>query len=407
MSPETMVHQCPLKDLIMLMHKADPIYTSCIEQFWTTAKAKNINGEAQIHAKVDGKKVIISKASIRRDLSVPIEHVVDEAVNEKMDDSLERATTTRLVVEHDRGNISKTQSKETPNEPSSLRTSSGGGPMHQDTIGDTIAQTRLYNVGLSARVESPVDEARLNEEDAFKQGRISDIDANQDIYLVNVHRDEDIFAADKEVGVVIEVNVASITTPDKGKGIMVEEPVKLKKKYQILFDEEVARKLQEQNYKKDRLVGERTRQEKEANNAEKEKLFMELLKKRRKFFAAKRVDEKRNKPPTKAQQRSLSSTYLKNMDGWKTKALKGKSFVEIQKLFNKSMARINNFVDFRTKLVEESTKKDKEETVQESSLKRVGDGLEQKNLRSRRRRMRMNLQSLRDVWKQFQMMEMM
>nr|GFD25239.1 hypothetical protein [Tanacetum cinerariifolium] len=37
-----------------------------MEQFWTTAKAKNINGEAQIHAKVDGKKVIISEATIRR-----------------------------------------------------------------------------------------------------------------------------------------------------------------------------------------------------------------------------------------------------------------------------------------------------------------------------------------------------
>nr|GEY29223.1 copia protein [Tanacetum cinerariifolium] len=34
----------------------------------TTTKAKNINGEAQIHAKVDGKKVIISEALIRRDL---------------------------------------------------------------------------------------------------------------------------------------------------------------------------------------------------------------------------------------------------------------------------------------------------------------------------------------------------
>nr|GEX98411.1 retrovirus-related Pol polyprotein from transposon TNT 1-94 [Tanacetum cinerariifolium] len=44
------------------------IYTSYIEQFCTTTKAKNINGEAQIHAKVDRKKVIISEASIIRDL---------------------------------------------------------------------------------------------------------------------------------------------------------------------------------------------------------------------------------------------------------------------------------------------------------------------------------------------------
>nr|GFB78931.1 hypothetical protein [Tanacetum cinerariifolium] len=33
-----------------------------------TAKVKNINGEAKLHAKVDGKKVVISGASIRRDL---------------------------------------------------------------------------------------------------------------------------------------------------------------------------------------------------------------------------------------------------------------------------------------------------------------------------------------------------
>nr|GEW29436.1 ribonuclease H-like domain-containing protein [Tanacetum cinerariifolium] len=67
------------KDIINFLN-ADPIkytltmnltiYTSCIEQFWVAAKAKNINGEAQIHAKVDGKKVIISEATIRRDLKV-------------------------------------------------------------------------------------------------------------------------------------------------------------------------------------------------------------------------------------------------------------------------------------------------------------------------------------------------
>nr|GFB40679.1 hypothetical protein [Tanacetum cinerariifolium] len=101
----------------------------------TTAKAKNINGEAIIHATVDGKKVIIFKASIMRDLrfgdeggvdcfsnevifeqltlmgkpksrktkrndtdlpetSVPTKHVADEAVNEEMNNNLKRATTT-------------------------------------------------------------------------------------------------------------------------------------------------------------------------------------------------------------------------------------------------------------------------------------------------------------------------
>nr|GEY10625.1 hypothetical protein [Tanacetum cinerariifolium] len=65
------------------------------------------------------------------------------------------------------------------------------------------------------------------------------------------------------------------------------------------------------------------------------------------------------------------------MDGWKPRALKNKSFDEIKELFDKAMEIINSFVDFRTELVEESAKKDKAVTVQESSSKRAGDDLDQ------------------------------
>ncbi|GKE86661.1 hypothetical protein Tco_1560403, partial [Tanacetum coccineum] len=53
----------------------------------------------------------------------------DEAIYEEKDDSLVRAATTAtgLDAEQDSGNIDKTQSKATPNEPSSLETSLGGG----------------------------------------------------------------------------------------------------------------------------------------------------------------------------------------------------------------------------------------------------------------------------------------
>ncbi|GKC59108.1 hypothetical protein Tco_1086706, partial [Tanacetum coccineum] len=75
--------------------------------------------------------------------SSPTTNVADEAVNEEMDDSLVRASTTAssLEAEQDNGNIDKTQSKATPNESSSLGTSSGGGPRRQETMRDTIAQT--------------------------------------------------------------------------------------------------------------------------------------------------------------------------------------------------------------------------------------------------------------------------
>ncbi|GJR08458.1 hypothetical protein Tco_0791110 [Tanacetum coccineum] len=46
------------------------IYISCIEQFWSTVKAKTINGEVQLHALVDGKKIIITESTVRRDLQL-------------------------------------------------------------------------------------------------------------------------------------------------------------------------------------------------------------------------------------------------------------------------------------------------------------------------------------------------
>ncbi|GJT61558.1 hypothetical protein Tco_1005091 [Tanacetum coccineum] len=55
-------------------------------------------------------------------------------------------TASRLKAEQVSGNINKTQSKAILNEPSSPGTSSGSGPRCQETLGDTIAQTRVENV---------------------------------------------------------------------------------------------------------------------------------------------------------------------------------------------------------------------------------------------------------------------
>ncbi|GKC14622.1 hypothetical protein Tco_1011404, partial [Tanacetum coccineum] len=44
------------------------IYTSCIEQFWATAKVQTVNGVRQLQALVDKKRVIVMESSIKRDL---------------------------------------------------------------------------------------------------------------------------------------------------------------------------------------------------------------------------------------------------------------------------------------------------------------------------------------------------
>ncbi|GJX53054.1 hypothetical protein Tco_0281423 [Tanacetum coccineum] len=248
------------------------IYVSCIEQFWSIAKAQTINEETQIYVLVDGKKIVITESSVRRDLQfidedgtdcLPITiifknlklmgyenlsnkltflksyfshkwkflvHIILQclspkknawnefssniasaiiclATNQKFNfskmvfdgmtrnldslsakflmyprigkdfsrkvtplfdtmliqhqsevgDSLDKAATTAssLEAEHVSGNITKTRSKATLNEPTPQGTGSCSGPRRQDTKGDTIARTRFENVSKTS-YDSPL-----------------------------------------------------------------------------------------------------------------------------------------------------------------------------------------------------------------------------------------------------------
>ncbi|GKD66514.1 hypothetical protein Tco_1308622, partial [Tanacetum coccineum] len=70
-------------------------------------------------------------------------------------------------------------------------------------------------------------------------------------------------------------------------------------------------------------------------------------------------------------------TYLKNMEGNKPKDLKNKSFNSIQKMFDKAFKRVNTFVDFRTDLVEGSSKRVGTELEQEVTKKQKMDDVQE------------------------------
>nr|GEV35692.1 hypothetical protein [Tanacetum cinerariifolium] len=297
------------------------------------------------------------------------ESVADKAVYKELDDSLVRAATTASSLE--------------------AKQDSGGGPRCQEAMRDTIAQTRservfkLSNDLLLARAR--VKSSDYNEdldEDTSKQGRISDIDANEDITLVSIYDDTEMIDADKDLhelkhikpkakakGIVFhepeESTIATTATipklksQDKGKAIMIVEPVKLKKKHLIMLDEEVALKLQV------KLQAEFDKEQR-------------LEKKRRKFYASKATEEKRIKPPTQAQKIKIMCTYLKNMEEKKLKDLKNKSFDSIQKIFHKAFKIVNTFKPISSKLVEGSLKRAGTELEQESS-KRAETKLEQES----------------------------
>ncbi|GJY19892.1 hypothetical protein Tco_0392458 [Tanacetum coccineum] len=172
---------------------------------------------------------------------------------------------------------------------------------------------RLYKVGLSARVVSSEDEAILGDQkDASKQGRkIANIDKDADITLVHraQGRNDDImFDIDDLAGdeVVVETEAAS-------KNVNLnEDEVTLAQTLQ---------KMKSTTPREKRLQAE---EQEELTDAEKAKLFVQLLEARKKHFAAKRAEEQRSKPPTKAQKRKTMSTYLKNMAGYKANQLKNK-----------------------------------------------------------------------------------
>nr|GEV97025.1 hypothetical protein [Tanacetum cinerariifolium] len=287
-------------------------------------------------------------------LSDPTENVTDEVVNKEMDDSLVRASTTvsNLEAMQDSGNINKTRFKATLKERSSQGTSSGGGPRYQETIGDTIAQTRSENISkfsndsLLAGINTP----RSNE-DSLKLKELMELCTNLQNKVLNLENTKttqaleiDIlkrklkhtkpkakakriaFHEPEESTTITTVAIPKPKSHDKGKAKMIEEPMKLKKKDQIMLDEKVALKLQEKLQaefdKEQRLARENAQKEEEEeeanialiksrddvqakidadyqlvkrlqaeeqqelNDEEKATIFMQLLEKRRKFFAA-------------------------------------------------------------------------------------------------------------------------
>ncbi|GJR61371.1 hypothetical protein Tco_1503533 [Tanacetum coccineum] len=220
---------------------------------------------------------------------------------------------------------------------------------------------------MSRRVESSGDEEDLGE-DASKQGRrINAIDADEDITLVSVQDDDN---AERKF-TLAQALVALKSVKPKVKGVVIEEPsvpVSVAKK--VDADYQLAERLQAEE--KEQFTIE-----------EKATLFKKVLEQRRKHFAAKRAEEKRNKPPTKTQQKKTMITYLKNMEGWKHKDLKSKDFDSIKELFDKAFKRVNMFVDFRTDLVEGSSKRAGKELEQESTKKQKVDEKKRHNRASK------------------------
>ncbi|GJY24665.1 hypothetical protein Tco_0398323 [Tanacetum coccineum] len=135
------------------------------------------------------------------------------------------------------------------------------------------------------------------------------------------------------------------------------KPVKVKGKDQIKDDDTIKARIDADAQLAKRLQVE---EREKMSVKERARLLMELIKARKKFFIAKRAEEQRNKPPTKAEQRKKMCTYMKHMAGYKDKNFKGKSFDAIKQMFDKAYKQLD----------EESTKRQKvEDDAEKAELK--------------------------------------
>ncbi|GKC24655.1 hypothetical protein Tco_1026805 [Tanacetum coccineum] len=344
--------------------------------------------------------------------SGPTNIVADEVVHKELGDSLVRVTTTVSSLKAGRDwtvGLKRRVKK-----------------LEQKKRSRTHGLKKLRRVGATAMIDSSEEEEEVLGEDASKQGRINAIDADDEITLVNVQEDADAEMFDvgtltgdevfveqevaakgvnltvdevtlaqalaalksvkpkvkgdviKEPSVPVSVVSASIkvstattttaTIPTPRKEIVITElepkHVKLtKKKVQIMLDEEIALKLQAEIDEEERIT-----------RAEEEKIDKPILlgmtfKQKLMLITSCLKDCKlKNK----------SSLQLKKKPHcWKHKDLKSKDFNSIKELFDKAFKRVNMFVDFRTDLVEDSSKRAGTELEQEVTKKQKVDDVQE------------------------------
>ncbi|GKC79785.1 hypothetical protein Tco_1130559 [Tanacetum coccineum] len=245
------------------------IYTSCIEQFWATAKVQTVNGVRQLQALVDKKRVIVTESSIRRDLRLDDAEGTDCLLTATIFEELARIgwSSQILVVPQDEAEVPQdgAEHEESVPTPSNDPQPSGEDSMQltelmvlctklqtqvldlqkaKDAQAKEIVALkkrirrlerrkmsrptgleRLGKVGMSRRVESSEDQESLGApEDASKQGRsIEDIDADVDVSLVDEtqERQNDDLMFDSEV---LEDDVMHVEAKVVGKDKQSKKP---------------------------------------------------------------------------------------------------------------------------------------------------------------------------------------
>nr|GEY40237.1 hypothetical protein [Tanacetum cinerariifolium] len=237
------------------------IYTSCIKQFWTSAKVKTVNENVRLQALVDGQKVIVNEASIRRNLRLddakgttclPNAAIFEELARMRKHKSRRKQRKETKVSQDEPPTeehiptpsydpLPSSEDRLQLNELMEICTKLSDGVLSLDQIKTNQAAKikrlkkrvkklkgkkkrthglkRLYKVGLSARIISSDKEELGDQEDASNQERIDKIDVNEHLSLINKTaqdqgrmNDQDMFGVNNLDVTTVDVEVSATLT---------------------------------------------------------------------------------------------------------------------------------------------------------------------------------------------------
>ncbi|GJT49422.1 hypothetical protein Tco_0975579 [Tanacetum coccineum] len=413
------------------------IYKSCIQQFWATAKAKTVNGERQIQTLVDKKKVIITEKSVRSDLMLEDAEGTECLPNDVIFKQLILMGKQRKDSGPIEPIPDVTTNEEPTSTPSCDPPQSGKDRLQLAKLMTlcTKLQKRVLDLEKAKTAQAKEIANLKKREDASKQGRkIADLDADAEVTLIDetlerfdeemlfdVQDDLQVTTAGEVVTttsattIVDELTLAATTdatrittvvasTRPKAKGIVFHDKKEQASAFTpIVSSSQLLQAKEQAELEKERVEHQEASREaiiEELDNIqvmidaneqlaaklqaeeqeqfliqEKSRMLVEMIAKRKKFFAAQRAAKQRSKPPTKNQLRNRMCTYLNNMGGYKHTQLKRRSYEEIHKLFDKAYKQLESDKSKKQKIDKhvEAEKDDQEEAKMKRHIEIVKD----------------------------------
>ncbi|GJT45641.1 hypothetical protein Tco_0954356 [Tanacetum coccineum] len=410
------------------------IYVSLINQFWKTTTTRTLDDEEiELAATIDGKVKIVTEVSVRRHLqladsdgisSLPTTKifeqlslmgsptqalVADETASTGVDVRYRGATTTFTGLEAGQGSVEslETDLKQT-----------------KQIYGAAFTKLIKKVKKLEKTVKSSQARRRtrivvFDDEDALEdpskqEMKIDKIDQDPDISLEVSTADLDVSTAElvSTAGAAVTTTSVAVSTArpivSTADEITMAETLQEQERLSYEAAVRLQAELEEEERQRIAMVHEaassfnveewddiqarieadeeltlkfQVEEKEKYTEAEQARMLVNLINQRKRYFAAQRAEERRNKPPTQAQQRTYMSNYIKHMGSYTLQQLRGYSFDEIKSLFEITMKRVNTFVLMESEddravpeLAAESSKRVAEEELDQESSKKQKTG---------------------------------